>query len=492
MAERTCTLGVDLGTTTLKVIAYTDNYQVVAQQSAATTVIRDEPGASEEDPQQIADLTSELIATVARQVISQGYVVAGVGISAAMHSIIAVSHDGTPLTRALSWMDTRANEDAEALWQSDIGKQIYARTGTPIHAMSPLAKLLWLRRVHPDIFTAAQRFVSLKEWLWHSWFGVWEIDFSLASATGLLDVPTLQWNASALAVAGIRPEQLSQLVPVTHTRQQMQDSRILAAGITPDVKWTIGGSDGVLANLGAGALSPDQMVITIGTSSAVRVGNPTYMTDPVRRPFCYVLTPEHYVIGGPSNAGGIVLDWAYHQLMGGATGSFATIDAMFVAASTVSSDGIICLPYIAGERSPWWNADASATITGLRLHHTSAQLARAVIEGVLFNAALIAQGIIEQMGQPKILIASAKGLSEVWMQQLTADIFNVPVQYQAVGDVSVVGAVMVAQLAAGTISWDALPQLQAAANVPTLYPQNSQQYQSQLKRFTELAEYMMR
>ena len=120
---------------------------------------------AEQDPDAVVEAATAVLAQVVRQAQTLGYHVARAGISAAMHSILPVGADERPLLPALLWMDGRAEGEAHALWATPAGKALYARTGTPIHAMAPLAKLLWLRTRRPDVFAAATRFVSLKEWI---------------------------------------------------------------------------------------------------------------------------------------------------------------------------------------------------------------------------------------------------------------------------------------------------------------------------------------
>src|SRR5262249_39716443 len=217
------------------------------------------------------DAATAVLAQAVAQAHAAGYHIACVGISAAMHSILPVAADERPLLPALLWMDGRAESEARALWATPEGKALYARTGTPIHAMAPLAKLLWLRMRRPDVFAAAARFVSLKEWIWRSWLGAWEVDASIASATGLYNLRENAWDGDALRLTGIDAARLSTLVQTTSVRVGLRDERLLVAGLSAQTPFVIGASDGVLANLGLGAISggaseaSDEMALTIGT-----------------------------------------------------------------------------------------------------------------------------------------------------------------------------------------------------------------------------------
>ena len=197
-----------MGTTTLKVIVFDDaTGQPVAR--FATTIpllatpdaewTRATPLRAEQDPDVVAESATVALAQAVTQANARRAThIARVGISAAMHSLLPVGADERPLSPALLWMDGRAEAEAHALWATPEGKALYARTGTPIHAMAPLAKLLWLRTHRPDMFAAATRFVSLKEWIWRRWLGAWEVDASIASATGLYNLRENVWDQEAL------------------------------------------------------------------------------------------------------------------------------------------------------------------------------------------------------------------------------------------------------------------------------------------------------
>jgi gluconokinase len=496
MASRACTIGVDMGTTHVKSVAIAADGRELARAEETLTLAHDESGAATQPPDTVYAAATRTLVAAARQVTSQGYTVARVGFSAAMHSLIPVAADGHALTPALTWMDTRAAEDAEALWRTPQGPALYSRTGTPIHAMSPLCKLLWLRRAQPDVFSSAARFVSLKEWVWQGWLGAWEVDASLASATGLYALAQHAWDAEAHSLAGISPDRLSALVPTTAIRRGVREPALRKAGITDETAFVIGASDGVLANLGVGAITREEMVITIGTSCAVRLGTPRPVTDPATRSFCYVLASERYIAGGPSNSGGIVLDWLYHDLLSGRLGvppeawdardEANRFARLLAAAATVHDEQLIVLPYLSGERAPLWNAHATAACLGLSVRHTAAHVLRAAVEGILFNALWIAESLFIELGRPARLVASGKVLEAPWIRQLAADIFELPVAYRGAIDASVLGAVAIAEIATGERAWeDAATPASGADDVLT--PSASGRYAEKYARFREMA-----
>ena len=451
----TCTLGVDIGTTSAKAVAFSASGRTVAIASRPIALLTPAVDAVEQDPHAVLTATNDAVAETVKAAKSAGFSVERLGFSAAMHSLIAIGADGVPLTNARIWMDNRANAVADALWASAAGKATYKRTGTPIHAMTPLPKLIQLRQSQPDLFARAAKFVSLKEWIWYAWFGEWQVDASIASATGLYNLLQGRWDTEAMALAGVSLAQLSSIMPTTYTRAGLRTPSLLAAGLTAATPCTIGASDGVLANLGVGAIGPEGMVLTIGTSCAVRTGAGRVNTDVDTRAFCYVLDRDKFVIGLPSNSGGIIIDWLYHHVMrnAGKGNVDVGVDQLIADAGKLPDSDLICLPYLTGERAPLWNTAAAASFVGMRLQHGPADLLRAAIEGILYNAYWMASGLYSSLGQPRYLIASGKVLEEEWIRQLAADLFGLPVIDASSIDSSALGAAMIADIAAGAKNW---------------------------------------
>jgi gluconokinase len=478
------TIGLDIGTTTIKALAFDQSGQRIAGSSAeVTTLLQDEN--AEQDPDDVCSLCVEVLAETTASAIGSGFSIERIGISAAMHSILAVSDADTPLTNAMLWMDGRAHAEALELWSSGLGRVLYEQTGTPVHSMSPLAKLLWLRRRRPEIWRRTARFVSLKEWIWHRWFGAWQVDTSIASSTGLYRLQTGTWDDEALKLLDLTPARLSTLVPTTFTTEGLHEPALMSAGLTASTPVTIGASDGVLANLGMRAIDPGALVLTIGTSCAVRRGSPVPYTNPDTRTFCSVLAPERFIIGGASNSGGVVLHWL-KNLLCSPTGTADPEElwlGLLEQASRISSEGLVCLPYVAGERAPLWDAEASGLFFGLRLHHRPEHLVRAAVQGLLFNAYWLAEDLLSRTPPPEYLMTTGGVLSSGWIQQLASDIFGLPVFPGSRSDASARGAALLADIAAGRADWPAAAQ---PAEPPAAVPSTTEEYQSEYARFRQI------
>src|SRR5690606_3628007 len=290
--------------------------------------------------------------------------------SCVMHGIIAMEEHDQPRTNCIICADTRSAAYAKALKGTPEGLDVYLKTGTPIHAMSPLCKLRWLQTEEPLIFKVARKFISIKEYISYRLFARYVVDESIASATGLFDIHTFQWYRPALELTGISTAQLSEPVPITYTLSGLDEPMANALGIPADTPFVVGGSDGCLANLGAGAVNPGEAAVTIGTSGAIRMASEVPQTDPKARTFCYMLTNRLFVVGGAVNSGGMVFRWYRDNFDLDSDSGQEAYQRLIAEASSVppGADGLLFLPYLAGERAPHWNADAKGVLFGMQLH----------------------------------------------------------------------------------------------------------------------------
>lgn len=425
-------IGIDIGTSSTKSVLFNTQGQALYKHLVEYPLYSPTSLVAEQNPNEVL----LAVLNTVKQVIKESQIspnqILSLTFSAAMHSLIAIDPRGNLLTNSMTWADARSGMVARELRQIPNIHQLYHRTGTILHTMSPLVKLVWLRQTYPEIFHQTAKFISIKEYVFYRLFHRFVIDYAIASATGLLNIATLAWDVEALNLAGIQATQLSEIVPTTHVLQPVYPELAEAMGILPDTPVVIGASDGVLSNLGLGAIYPGSIAVTIGTSSAVRTITNQPVTDPQQRLFCYAFTEQHWLVGGASNNGGIVLRWLRDQLE-----IADQYEALLTLAATVppGSAGLIFHPYLLGERSTLWTPDARGSFFGLTINHTKAHLVRAVLEGILFNLLLSLQALQDTSGPIRQIRASG-GLSvSPLCRQMMADIFDreiiVPTQHES-------------------------------------------------------------
>ncbi|WP_207513383.1 gluconokinase [Longitalea luteola] len=435
-------IGVDIGTSGTKAIAYTREGKVVANTYMSYNPVSRQPDYHELDPEVLYNAVITCIERTAQQVITLAGTFAGISFSAAMHSLIAVDAGGQPLTNVITWADARSAAYAETLKQSPAGREIYRHTGTPIHPMSPLCKIMWFRHHEPAIFAATHKFISIKEFIFHRLFQEYLVDFSIASATGLFDIFNNTWYEPALAAAGISPARLSRPVPATYVLRGLKRPCPEQLELVADTPFIIGASDGCLANLGSHATQPGDLSVTIGTSAAVRMMASQPAWDKQERIFNYILTNERYVSGGAINNGIVLLKWYTEHFLHKPFASAKDLAAFVeqAAQAPAGADGLLFLPYLLGERAPIWDAVAKGVFFGVHAGHTQAHFMRAIIEGINYALYQVATSVQETVGTIQHIYASGGFINApLWLQWLT-DLFGKEIKVINNDDASSAGA----------------------------------------------------
>ncbi len=435
-------VGVDVGTTSAKATAYDAAGRSWAASARAYPLATPAPGRAEQDADEVCDAACAALAAVTDDVARAGGRVAGVALSAAMHSLLAVDSAGRALTPVLTYADTRAAAQATTLRAAPAAAGLQQRTGTPIAAMSPLCKLRWFAAQEPDVCARAARWISLKEHLVTRLTGATVVDQSMASATGLFDVHRRDWDAEALDLADVTVERLSTPVPVT----TVLPARDLGVPVV------VGAGDGCLASVGVGALTPDVAALSIGTSGALRIVTDRPDTDATGRLFCYVLDDRRWVVGGSISNGGLVLRWLRDGWLAdeGQALGYEELNAL-AAAAPPGADGLLCLPYLTGERAPQWDAGIRGMLLGVDLRHGRAHLVRAALEGVALQLRWVATAIADAGAAPSAVRATGGFTrSPLWLQ-IVADVLDRPLSVPTGTGGSTLGAALLGHVALGLL-----------------------------------------
>ncbi|OMP75104.1 MULTISPECIES: gluconokinase [unclassified Chitinophaga] len=474
-----CIITIELGTNGIRVFAYDLRGCIIGSMKGFYPTFHAEPDHSEQDPEQIFITTLYVLKNILNEYIHpKKYKVASICFCASMHSVLAVDKNGNPIGNAITWADNRAKKEAQELRDSQLGKKLYELTGTPIHPMSPLVKIAWIRNRDAERFRLTSKFLSIKSYVIHQLTGEYMIDYSIASATGLLNIHTVQWEDDALQYAGITANQLAMLVPVFTKAGKLKNAYQQSLRLSAETKILIGSSDGCLATLGDGIVKGEEKAsITIEDSGAVRVMGPNILKDEQMRFFNYLLTDNCYVSGGPTNNGGNIFEWFTRQF-GEFTNPFDmenSIQQLMEEAANVptGSDGLLFLPYLLGERAPIWNANARGAYFGLNIKHERRHFIRATIEGILYEIYSIGKTLSEQQTINSLSVNGSFGTIP-FCSQLIADIFSKPVQVRQQFHSVSFGAYLLSATEMGI--YTSLDNVAPVAEIPNVFKPNKQHH----------------
>ncbi|HJT74276.1 MAG TPA: gluconokinase [Chitinophaga sp.] len=434
-------IGVDIGTSSTKVMAVQRDGSVNAHHQQEYPIVQPEPGYSEQDPGQILQAVKNGIQHVA-ELMKQAP--AAVSFSTAMHSVMAIDKEGKALTPLIIWADNRSQEEVDKLKKTPLARQLYHQTGVPVHPMAPLAKILWWKEHAPEIFSQAAMFIGIKEYIFHHFLGKYITDHSTASATGLFNLQEERWNALSLQTAGITAEQLPEAVSSNTLIGGLLPEVAAETGIPATTPLVAGASDGCLAQLGSNALDDGHATLTIGTSGAVRMAANKPVVDEQGRLFTYILTPGVYVTGGAINNGGVALQWYLHSFIQTVSEKSVEVNPELQQALKVppGSEGLLCLPYLHGERAPVWDGHAKGAFIGVQPQHTTWHFMRALLEGMAFGLLSITEALEQTAGPVKRISVSGGFTASAGWVQLMADVFQRPMYLQPEGNASAMGAVL--------------------------------------------------
>ena len=426
-----CIITIEIGTGAIRIVAFDLEGNLLGSSKGSYPTYHEKPDYSEQDPEQIFITMLYLLKNFLNEKIHpKKHEVMCICFSSAMHSVLPIDKSGVPLGNAMVWSDNRAKKEANNLKNSDLGKSLYKATGTPIHAMSPLNKIIWLKNNDKDRFAAAQKFLSIKTYIIQQFTGEYVVDHSIASATGMLNIYSLKWDDDAVKYAGITKDNLADLVSVFHVPGKLKKEYQNLLRLHDKVKLIIGSSDGCMATLGAGVWGDGKATVTLEESGAVRVAGKEILQDEKQRIFNYLLTEGNYVSGGPTNNVGSAFEW-YAKQFGDFKKAFELEDCIKNLINDAGkvppgSCGLIFLPYLQGERAPIWNSNARGVYFGLNIKHEQQHLIRATIEGILYTFYSIGKTLEEHRTIQSLSANGTFASYPVWMQ-IMADIFNKPV-----------------------------------------------------------------
>jgi len=414
-------IGLDVGTTAAKVSAFALGGGWRTSAVNEYPLHQPQPGWEVQDPEGMWLAVRAGLTQVAHQL--RGADLVGIGVSTAMHGLIGLDGERHPITPLLTWADSRAAAQAMRLRDTETGRRLHRTSGTPIHSMSHLTKLIWYAEEDSATASSAVWWVGLKDYILFRLTGELVTEISNASGTGLLDLAAGDWNAEALEVAGVRREQLPP-VRATTDALPLLDELADVVGLPRATPVVLGAGDGPLGNLGVGALEPGVVGLSMGTSGAVRMVTDRPYVDAGGKLFCYALAEGAWVIGGAISNGGIVVRWGGDVLGADfARAEGGDPDGMLLELARdvpIGADGLVMLPFLMAERAPLWNPTIPGAFLGVRRNHGREHFVRAAVEGV----AMMLSTVVDELDRvaPIRQIRATGGVfrSTVWRDVLAA------------------------------------------------------------------------
>lgn len=397
------------------------------------------------------------------------------------HSLIGVDGDGKAITPVITWEDTRPREAAAKLRQQLKEDDIHRRTGARLHASYWPAKMLWMSETDPDTFKRVKQWLSFGEYLHRKFLGQSVCSLSMASATGMFVTRERSWDTDLMQVLGVQPEQFPKLGDLHDSVSGLTEEYASRWHVLNNIPWFPAIGDGAAANVGSGCAVSSNWALTVGTSSAIRVVVSPDNVTPPEGLWLYLIDEKRGLLGGALSEGGNVFAWMSETLR---LPSLKEADPE-VSQLPPDGHGLTILPFISGERSLGWHAEARALVAGIQTHTTPMEMLRAAIEALAYQLALVYQQLCTALNvqeeKPRIIGSGGALLGSHTLQSVLADILGIPLYPSYEHEASARGVALLALEAMGTLPdvGQVAPELAASVQPD---PQRGPIYQRALGR----------
>lgn len=451
-AEPPILLGLDIGSTSVRALAFDARGRLLALGAVATPTVRPQRGWAEFP----ADAMWEAVCRAVRAALTDlperdGLV--GVGVGSVGESAFPIGADDRELAAAIAWYDERTG--AELAWLAEhVGMdRLTAITGQTPDMSFGLCKILWMRRNRPDVFAAARRWLNVADWTAWRLSGTMRTDPSLAARTLQFDLRKREWSAEISSAADLPTDLYAPIAANGAALGEVRRDVAAVLGLPPGVAVGVGGHDHVLGSVAAGAGAPGLMIDSMGTAETLLLTTDAAISDPAffRRGYAQGAVdpgrPLVYVLGAAYTAGGAV-EWARKAVFGGAD------HGMMIAAAEsapAGAGGVMFVPHLRNSAMPHPDASARGAFVGLAAETSENDLARAVYEGIAFEVRNIVDGLADIAGiePPREIRAISGGARNNLLLQIKASCHNQPIRAAEMAESSALGAALMGGVAAG-------------------------------------------
>ncbi len=447
-------LGIDTSTTSSKALLIDSRGEVIAVASSAHTLQTPKPLWSEQNPLEWWDAVSASIKSVLEKAGVSGDQIAAVGLTGQMHGLVLLDDAGNVLRPAILWNDQRTQSQCDEIHRR-IGKEKFIQiTGNIALTGFTAPKILWVQENEPEIFAKAKHVLLPKDYIRLKLTGEYAMDKADGAGTVLFDLKARDWSDEVLNALGIDRAWMPRTFEGTEFTGHITAEAAALTGLKIGTPVAAGGGDQAAQAVGVGAVEPGIVGLTVGTSGVIFATTPTALIEPDGRlhAFCHAVPGMWHFMGVMLSAAGslqwyrdtLAPDVSFDDLVNGA------------ASAPAGCEGLLFLPYLSGERTPYPDPLARGAFIGLTLRHTRAHMTRAVLEGVAFGLK-DSFTLIQNAGLGKItqVRASGGGTKGALWRQILASVLEAELVTVNTSEGAAFGAALLAGAGAG--AWADVP-----------------------------------
>ncbi len=453
-------IGMDVGTTGAKALLIDGSGAVRASATSEYPMYTPRPQWAEQDPHDWWRAAVDALRRLLQHAGVKGEEIDAIGLTGQMHGMVMLDAKGEVLRPCIMWNDQRTAAQCEWI-MSTVGRERFLElTLNPALPGFTAPKIIWTRENEPEVYAQAAQVLLPKDYIRYRLTGVYATEVSDASGTVLLDVSQRRWSEPVLEALGIPPSWLPQVVESPTITGRITAEVAELTGLKAGTPVVGGGGDQAASGVGTGIVEPGLVSVTMGTSGVVFA----YTEEPSRDPegrlhtFCHAVPHKWHVMGVTLSAGGS-FRW-FRDALGLEERNVARltdVDTYEIltaeaAQAPAGCEGLLFLPYLTGERTPYADANARGSFVGLTLRHDKRHLVRAVLEGVAYSlrdCIELFRDLAIPVNQVRAVGGGARSL--VW-RQIIADVFGAELVTINVTDSTAFGAALLAGVGAGTFA----------------------------------------
>ncbi len=449
-------LGVDIGTTNLKAVAFSPQGEALATASQSTPTHHPRTDWAEYDPEELWTVLCEIIGKVVKT-LGDGSPVAAVAFTGMAEAGVPLDKQGTPLFPAISWFDRRALKQLDH-WIATIGVERTALiTGLPTAPAAGVLRLLWFRDNHPELFNRTARWLNLPDYAAYRLCSEQATEFSLASRMMLLDINQRSWSEELLSELDLPAEILAPLAESGSVIGLVTAEGAAQTGLPAGIPVCAGGHDHLCAAAALGVVNYGDLFDSIGTAEALIAAVPPGPVDPTNAEAgiaqgIHILPDQHYVISGNVYGGGS-FEWVTQLLCSLAAAQDIDNFNEVIRRATdapLGSGGVFFLAHLRQANPPTMDPLSRGAFIGLSSQTESGHIARAVIEGLAYEYQIILDEVTTRFDfESRRLVATGGGTRNALLMQVKADVSGLPVSIPSVDEATCLGAAIAAGIGVG-------------------------------------------
>ncbi|MCL4385249.1 MAG: xylulokinase [Actinobacteria bacterium] len=433
-------IGIDIGTSGCKSIIVDNMGEVIASALEEYKLYTPNPGWAEQNPDDWWIAILKTVKQVVKKALIDPISIKGIGLSGQMHGLVALDNNFNIIRPAILWNDQRTYKQCQEIINAVGGQDKLLRyTNNGMLPGYTGGKILWLKEEEPENYQRVKIFLNPKDYIRYKLTGEIATEVSDASGTGLFDVKNRKWNEELLKILDISKELLPKCYESPEITGHLSDDVSFYTGLPKNLPVTGGGGDSVIQTTGTGLIKEGILGTTIGTAGIIAMGlnNFKFNSTGKLQIFCNNAPNKWHIMGVTLSAGGsfqwfknTLSKYEIEQALINGIDVYKLLDEKVKAESQAGSKNLIFLPYLIGERCPYPDPNAKGVFFGLTLRHTFSDIARAVMEGVIYSFRQVYELIIDMdksLAVKEIRVSGGGSVSKLW-RQIHADIFQLPVK----------------------------------------------------------------